>query len=114
MQFMDERAQSRKKKIDTHGDAIHTLDEQTKKQLKIFVAQQVDYNKQIWRLSEISHDYMDFFGFVPPFLIGGIQCTTCGKKDIILKFAWSGIHVVLIVSTMATIQGTARWRSLPH
>jgi hypothetical protein len=23
---------------------------------------------------------MDFFGFVPPFLIGEIQCTTCGKK----------------------------------
>jgi hypothetical protein len=23
---------------------------------------------------------MDFFGFVPPSLIGGIQCTTCGKK----------------------------------
>jgi hypothetical protein len=36
--------------------------------------------KQIRRLSEISHDYMDFFGFVPPSLIGGIQCTTCGKK----------------------------------
>jgi hypothetical protein len=23
---------------------------------------------------------MDFFSFVPPSLIGGIQCTTCGKK----------------------------------
>jgi hypothetical protein len=31
-------------------------------------------------MSEISHDYMDFFGFVPPSLIGRIQCTTCGKK----------------------------------
>jgi hypothetical protein len=52
------------------------LDEWTKKQLKISVAQQVDYDKQIRRLSEISHDYMDFFGIVPPSLIGGIQCTT--------------------------------------
>jgi hypothetical protein len=31
-------------------------------------------------MSKISHDYMDFFGFVPPSLIGGIQCTTCGRK----------------------------------
>jgi hypothetical protein len=56
------------------------LGERTEKQLKIFVAQQVDYDKQIRCSSEISHDYMDFFGFVPPSLIGGIQCTTCGKK----------------------------------
>jgi hypothetical protein len=35
------------------------------------------------------------------------------KRHIILKFAWSSIHTILIVSTMATIQGTARWRSLP-
>jgi hypothetical protein len=56
------------------------LDERTKKQLKISVAQQVDYDKQIRRLTETSHDYMDFFGFVSPSLIGGIQCTTCGKK----------------------------------
>jgi hypothetical protein len=75
MQFTDERTQSRKKKNDTQGDASRMLDEQTKKQLKISVAQQVDYDKQIRRLSEISHDYMDFFGFVPPSLIGGIQCT---------------------------------------
>jgi hypothetical protein len=75
---MDERTQSRKRKNDTQGDAIHTLDERTKKQLKIFVAQQVDYDKRILRLSEISHDYIDFFGFVPLSLIGGIQCTTCG------------------------------------
>jgi hypothetical protein len=80
MQTTDERTQSRKKKKNTHGDASRTLDEQTKKQLKIAVDQQVDYGKQIRRLSEISHDYMDFFGFVPPFLIGGIQCTTCSKK----------------------------------
>jgi hypothetical protein len=91
------------------------LDERTKKQIMISVAQQVDYDKQIWCMSKISHDYMDFFGFVPPSLIGGIQCTTCGrKKDVILKFAWSDIHIVLIVSIMATIQGIARWRSLPH
>jgi hypothetical protein len=87
MQVTDERTQSRKTKNDTQGDASHTLDEWTKKKLKISVAQQVDYDKQIRRLSEISHDYMDFFGFVPPSLIGRIQCTTCEKRDIILKFA---------------------------
>jgi hypothetical protein len=80
MQSTNERTQSRKKKNDTQGDASHMIHEQTKKQLKISVALQVDYDKQIRRLSEISHDYMDFFGFVPPSLIGGIQCTTCGKK----------------------------------
>jgi hypothetical protein len=48
------------------------LDECNKKLLKTSGAQQVDYDKQIWRLSELSHDYMDFFGFVPPSLIGGI------------------------------------------
>jgi hypothetical protein len=68
------------KKNDTQGDASRTVDERTKKQLMIFVAQQVDYDRQIRRLSEIIHDYMDFFGFVSPSLIGGIQCTTCGKK----------------------------------
>jgi hypothetical protein len=47
MQSMDERTQSRKRKNDTHGDASHTLDERTKKQHKISVAQQVDYDKQI-------------------------------------------------------------------
>jgi hypothetical protein len=88
----------RKRKNDTHGDARHTLDERIKKQLKISVAQQVDYDKQIRHLSEISHDYMDFFDFVPPSLIGGIQFTTCGKKkrDIILKFAWSSIVIAII------------------
>jgi hypothetical protein len=80
IQSMDERTQSRKRKNDSHGDASHTLDERTKKQLKISIAQQVDYDKQIWCMSKISHDYTDFFGFVPPSLIGGIQCTTCGKK----------------------------------
>jgi hypothetical protein len=59
MQSTDERTQSRKRKNDIHGDASRMLDEWIKKQLKIFVAQQVDYNKQIRRLSEISHDYMD-------------------------------------------------------
>jgi hypothetical protein len=43
----DKRTQSRKRKNDTQGDASHTLDERTKKQLKISVAQQVDYDKQI-------------------------------------------------------------------
>jgi hypothetical protein len=80
MQSIDERTQSRKRKNDTHGDASHTLDERTKKQLKISIAQQVDYDKHIRRLSEISHDYMDFFGIVPPSLIGGIQCTTLWEK----------------------------------
>jgi hypothetical protein len=80
----------------------------SKKQLKTSGPQQDDYDKQIRCLSEISHDYMNFFGFVPPSLIGGIQCTNYGKKDIILKFAWMNIHIVLIASTMATIQGTAR------
>jgi hypothetical protein len=80
MQYRDERTQSRKRKNDIHGDASRTLDEQIKKQLKISVAQQVHYDKQIRRLSEISHDYMDLFCFVSPSLIGGIQCTTCGKK----------------------------------
>jgi hypothetical protein len=47
MQSTDERTQSRKRKNDTQGDASHTLDERTKKQLKISVAQQVDYDKQI-------------------------------------------------------------------
>jgi hypothetical protein len=60
MRSTDERTQSRKRKNDTQGDASCTLDERTEKQLKIFVAQQVDYDKQIRRLSEISHDYMDF------------------------------------------------------
>jgi hypothetical protein len=60
MRSTDERTQSRKRKNDTQGDASRTLDEWTEKQLKIFVAQQVDYDKQIRRLSEISHDYMDF------------------------------------------------------
>jgi hypothetical protein len=60
MRSTDERTQSRKRKNDTQGDASRTLDERTEKQLKIFVAQQVDYDKQIRRLSEISHDYMDF------------------------------------------------------
>jgi hypothetical protein len=80
MQSTDGRTQSRKRKNDTHGDASHTLDEWTKKQLKISVAQQVDYDNQIRCMSKISHDYMDFFGFVPLSLIRGIQCTTCGKK----------------------------------
>jgi hypothetical protein len=80
MQSTDERTQSRKRNKDTQGDASHMLDERTKKQLKISIAQQVDYDKQIRRLSEISHDYMDFFGFVPPSLIGGIHGTPCGKK----------------------------------
>jgi hypothetical protein len=80
MQSTDERTQSRKRKNDTQGDDSRMLDERIEKQLKIFVAQQVDYDKQIRRLSEISHDYMDFFGVVPPSLIGGIQCTTCGNK----------------------------------
>jgi hypothetical protein len=80
MQSTDERAQSRKRKNDTQGDASNTLDEQTMKQLKISGAQQVDYDKQIQPLSEMRHDYMDFFGFVLASLIGGIQCTTCGKK----------------------------------
>jgi hypothetical protein len=31
-------------------------------------------------MSEMSHDYIYFFSFVPPSLIGGIQCTTCGQK----------------------------------
>jgi hypothetical protein len=75
-----------KKKNGTQGDASHTLDERTEKKLKIFIAQQVDYDKHIQCLSEISHDYMDFLGIVPPSLIGGIQCTICGK-NIILKFA---------------------------
>jgi PDZ domain-containing secreted protein len=38
MQFTDERTQSRKRKNDTQGDASHTLDERTKKQLKISIA----------------------------------------------------------------------------
>jgi hypothetical protein len=46
MQSTDERTQSRKKKIDTQGDACHTLDEWTKKQLKTSGAQQVGYDKQ--------------------------------------------------------------------
>jgi hypothetical protein len=47
MQSTDERTQSRKRKNDTQGDASHMLDERTKKQLKISVAQQVDYDKKI-------------------------------------------------------------------
>jgi hypothetical protein len=80
MHVTDERTQLRKRKNNTQGDVSHTLDEQTKKQLKISGAQQVDYDKQIRRLSEMSPDYTNFFGFVPPPLIGGIQCTTCGEK----------------------------------
>jgi hypothetical protein len=80
MQSMDKRTQSRKRKNDTQGDASNALHEWTKKQLKTSGAQQVDYDNQIRRLSEMSQDYMDFFGFVPPSLIGGIQCTTCGQN----------------------------------
>jgi hypothetical protein len=47
IQSTNERTQSRKRKNDTQGDASHTLDERKKKQLKISVAQQVDYDKQI-------------------------------------------------------------------
>jgi hypothetical protein len=77
---MDERTQSRKRKSDTQGDASNTLDERTMKELKISRAQQIGYDKQTRPLSEMSPDYIDFFGFVPPSLIGGIQCTTCGQK----------------------------------
>jgi hypothetical protein len=56
------------------------LDERTKKQLKISRAPQVGYDKKTRPLSEMSPDYTDFFGFVPPSLIGGFQCTTCGRK----------------------------------
>jgi hypothetical protein len=31
-------------------------------------------------LSEMSPNYTDFFGFVLPSFIGGIQCITCGQK----------------------------------
>jgi hypothetical protein len=34
----------------------------------------------------MSPDYTNFFGFVPPSLIGGIQCTTCGQKGHHFKF----------------------------
>jgi hypothetical protein len=47
MQSTDERTQSRKRKNDTQGDDSRMLDERIEKQLKIFVAQQVDYDKQI-------------------------------------------------------------------
>jgi hypothetical protein len=47
MHVTDERTQSRKRKNNTQGDVSHTVDEQTKKQLKISGAQQVDYDKQI-------------------------------------------------------------------
>jgi hypothetical protein len=87
MRFIDERTQSRKRKNDTQCDTSNTLDEWTMKQLKISRAQHIGYDKQTQPLSETSLDYMDFFGFVPPSLIEGIQCTTCCQKDIILKFA---------------------------
>jgi hypothetical protein len=80
LQSTNERTQSRKRKNDTQGDISNMLDKWTKKQLKTFGVQQVDYDKQMRCLSEMSQDYMDFFGFVPPSLIGGIQCTTCGQK----------------------------------
>jgi hypothetical protein len=47
IQSTDERTQLRKRNNDTQGDASHRLDVQTKKQLKISIAQQVDYDKQI-------------------------------------------------------------------
>jgi hypothetical protein len=47
MQSTDERTQSRKRKNDTQGDDSRMLDERIEKQLKIIVAQQVDYDKQI-------------------------------------------------------------------
>jgi hypothetical protein len=50
------------------------------KQHKASGAQQVGYDKQIRPLSDMSHDYRDFFSFVPSSMIGGIQCTTCGQK----------------------------------
>jgi hypothetical protein len=73
-QSTDERTQSRKRKNDTQGD------EWTKKQLKTYGAQQVVYDKQTTHLSEMSPDYTDLSSFLPPSLIGGIQCTTCHKK----------------------------------
>jgi hypothetical protein len=52
----------------------------------------------------MSHTHRDFSNFVPRSLIGGIQCTNCGKKrDIISMFAWRSIHSVPI-STMVTIK----------
>jgi hypothetical protein len=80
MQSMDERTLSRKRKNDTQGDVSHMLDGWTKKQFKTSGVQQDDYDKKIRPLSEMTPDYTNFFGFVPPSLIGGIQCTTCGKK----------------------------------
>jgi hypothetical protein len=80
MYSIDERTQSRKRKNDTQGDASNTLDERTMKQHKASGAQQVGYDKQIRPLSDMSHDYRDFFSFVPSSMIGGIQCTTCGQK----------------------------------
>jgi hypothetical protein len=77
---MDERTQSRKRKNDTQCVASNTLGEQRKKQLKTSRAPQVGYDKQTQPFSEMSLNYKDFFGFVPPSLVGGIQCTTCGQK----------------------------------
>jgi hypothetical protein len=77
MQSTDERTKSRKRKNDPQGNASNMR----AKQLKISRAPQVGYDKQKRPLSEMSPDYMDFFGFVPPSLIGGIQCATCGKKE---------------------------------
>jgi hypothetical protein len=81
----DERTPSRKRENDTQGDVSHMLDERTKKQLKTYGAQEVDYDKQIPPLSEMSPDYSNFFGFVPPSLLGDAPLVV--KKDIILKFS---------------------------
>jgi hypothetical protein len=63
------------------------LDERTKKQLETSRVQQVDYDKQVQCLSEMSPNYTYFFGFAPAAFIGRIQCTTCGQKDVVSKFA---------------------------
>jgi len=79
------------------SDASKTLDEQTKKQRETPRAQWVGYSEHKRQpLSEMSHTHRDFFGFVPPSLLGRIQCTTGGQKcnplDVCLKWGIFSDH----------------------
>jgi hypothetical protein len=86
MQSTNERTQSRKRKNDTKGDASNMLDEQTMKQLKTSGAQQVGYNKHIQPLSEVSHEYTDFFGLFHHPWLEESKAPLVVIEGIILKF----------------------------
>jgi hypothetical protein len=113
MQSTDERTKSRKRKM------IHRV------MLAIWQTNGLRSNSRSLELHKLvmtsRHD--PWVRWAPIILISlvlfhhlwleGSNATLLVKKDINLKFAWSGIHIVLNASTMATIQETAQWRCLP-